>query len=87
MKKEAAKTTPAIVVPPKDIKMGNQALLDRIQELTAETLAHPQVVNKSDEGIASRVARVLNKEGVFKCTGHRFWTGAHVQMVSIPIKK
>jgi len=67
----------------------NVALLDRIAEITAETLAHPQVVNKTDEGVASRVARILNKEGIFGCTAHRHWTGAHVLMVSIgmPAKK
>jgi len=63
----------------------NKKLLTRIEELTAETLAHPQVTNKSEEGVASRVARILNKEGV-PCTAHRFWTGAHVLMVSIPTK-
>lgn len=58
-------------------KLDVAALLARISELTAETLAHPQVVNKTDTGVASRVARFLNKEGV-PCAAHRFWTGAHV---------
>ena len=54
------------------------ALLARIADLTAETLAHPQVVNKTEHGVASRVARVLNKEGQFTCQAHRFWTYSHV---------
>ena len=53
-------------------------LLARIADLTAETLAHPQVVNKTDAGVSSRVARILNKEAKHDCTSHRFWTGAHV---------
>ncbi len=52
-------------------------LLARIAELSNETLQHPQVVNKTDTGVASRVARLLNKEAV-PCAAHRFWTGAHV---------
>jgi hypothetical protein len=54
------------------------ALLARIADLTAETLAHPQVINKSEAGVASRVARFLNKEAQFPCEAHRFWTGSHV---------
>ena len=76
-----------IVPPPTDTQPSNAALLERIQQITTETLNHPQVVNKTEGGVASRVARLLNQEGVFKCTAHRFWTGAHVLMVSIPIKK
>lgn len=53
-------------------------LLARIAELTAETLEHPQVIDKTDSGVASRVARFLNKEKVYICASHRFWTGAHV---------
>lgn len=53
------------------------ALLARIAELTEETLQHPQVINKTDQGVASRVAKFLNKEGT-PCAAHRFWTGAHV---------
>lgn len=52
-------------------------LLARIAELTEETLNHPQVVNKTETGVASRVARFLNKNGI-PCQAHRFWTGAHV---------
>ena len=60
------------------VKSDVAALLARIAELTAETLAHPQVVNKTTEGVSSRVARFLNKEKTYPCTAHRFWTGAHV---------
>jgi len=59
-------------------KIDVQALLTRIADLTAETLNHPQVLNKSPEGVSSRVARILNREKAFKCEAHRFWTGAHV---------
>lgn len=66
-------STPVAVAKP-----DSAALLQRIADLTAETLAHPQVINKSDAGVASRVARFLNKEAQFPCTAHRFWTGSHV---------
>lgn len=38
-------------------------LVTRAQELVLDTMAHPQVADKSPEGIAKRVARHLNKEG------------------------
>jgi hypothetical protein len=59
-------------------KSDSKALLTRIEELTQETLDHPQVINKTEAGVSSRVARFLNKEKVFTCASHRFWTGSHV---------
>ena len=64
--------------PAKGAKIDVGALLARIGDLTAETLNHPQVVNKTEAGVASRVARILNREKTFPCEAHRFWTGAHV---------
>lgn len=62
----------------KGSKIDVAALLARIGDLTSETLNHPQVVNKTESGVASRVARILNREKTFPCEAHRFWTGAHV---------
>ena len=67
--------------PAKAAKPDSAALLARIAEIRTETLAHPQVVNKTEEGVNSRIARILNKEKAHKCSLHRFWTGAHVAMV------
>ncbi len=63
--------------PASPAKVDAQALLARIAELTEETLQHPQVINKTEQGVASRVARFLNKDKT-PCAAHRFWTGAHV---------
>jgi hypothetical protein len=79
----ATKTTTAPTAP----KADNATLLTRIGELTQETLDHPQVVNKTDQGVASRVARFLNKEGIHKCAAHRFWTGAHVLAIVAKLAK
>ncbi len=77
----AAAKTPAEIAaglaPLRAGKADAAKLLARIAELSDETLAHPQVVNKTDTGVASRVARMLNKEAT-PCAAHRFWTGAHV---------
>lgn len=73
-----ATQTVASATPSKAPAIDSKALLQRIADLTAETLAHPQVINKTDQGVASRVARFLNKEATFACAAHRFWTGSHV---------
>lgn len=56
----------------------DDTLLAKIQELQAETLAHPQVVDKSERGVGSRVARQLNKAKQYQCRTHRYWTTDHV---------
>lgn len=76
-KTTTATATPTTATPASASKPDVGKLLARIAELTAETLEHPQVVNKTDAGVSSRVARFLNKEGT-PCAAHRFWTGAHV---------
>ena len=56
----------------------DDALVDKIEAIQAETLAHPQVVDKSARGVNSRVARLLNKAKQYQCRTHRYWTTDHV---------
>jgi len=64
---------------PASIKVDSAALLARIAEVTADKLGNEQIKNRTDKGIASKVAKTLNREGQFRCDAHpEFWTGAHV---------
>ena len=76
----ATKTvTVAKVATAAKIDLDTVGLLQRIGEVKEITLAHPHVKNKSDQGVASRVARILNREKTFKAPqGEPYWTGALV---------
>lgn len=89
MKTSAAKKT-AVLDPigqPRT-RAENEALLERIKFWTEDSKTRKSIPahRKTEEEIASRVARKLNAEKI-PCTAHRHWTGAHVLMVSIAIKK
>ena len=55
----------------------------RIAELTTYALAHKFVKDKSPEGIASRVARALNREG-YACVGAPYFTRFEVLALATP---
>jgi len=86
MTKAAINSAPATTTAPSpkgQPAVNVKALVEFIERVGAETVAHEQVIDKSQAGVAKRIARQLNKtvkagDATLRCEAHRFWTSAHV---------
>ena len=61
------------------IDLDTVGLLQLICEMRVRVLNHPHVKNKTETGVASKIARAINAGGAFEApVGESYWTGAAV---------